>query len=47
MRISIKSICRIKGWQKTYAEMRNIMRKISIMVPCYNEEENVVPLSER
>ena len=22
------------------------MRKISIMVPCYNEEENVVPLSE-
>ncbi len=23
-----------------------IMKKISIMVPCYNEEENVVPLSE-
>ena len=22
------------------------MKKISIMVPCYNEEENVVPLSE-
>ena len=21
-------------------------KKISIMVPCYNEEENVVPLSE-
>ena len=22
------------------------MKKISIMVPCYNEEENVVPMSE-
>ncbi len=25
---------------------RNNMKKISIMVPCYNEEENVVPMSE-
>ena len=22
------------------------MKKVSIMVPCYNEEENVVPMSE-
>ena len=22
------------------------MKKLSIMVPCYNEEENVVPMSE-
>ena len=22
------------------------MKKISVMIPCYNEEENVVPMSE-
>ena len=25
---------------------RGKVKKISVMVPCYNEEENVVPMSE-
>ena len=28
------------------AEKRNNMKKISVMIPCYNEVENVIPISE-
>lgn len=31
---------------KKHAEMRGKMKKVSVLIPCYNEEENVVPMSE-
>ena len=35
---------RVSGWHP--AHDGGMMKKISVLIPCYNEEENVEPISQ-
>ena len=43
----IERICgQPAGFQTQQKECKCQMKKISVLIPCYNEQENVVPISE-